>query len=98
MWKFLAPIAILLIPCGLAAQEAIHAPQNMELTHGWSLASAADTTASGSEISTAKFQAAGWHPIHHMPATVLEILEEDGVYPNLYFGTNLLKEVPQKLL
>jgi exo-1,4-beta-D-glucosaminidase len=32
-----------------------------------------------------------------MPATVLEILEEDGVYPNLYYGENLLKEVPQDL-
>jgi hypothetical protein len=28
----------------------------------------------------------GWHPIHRMPATVLEILQEDGVYPDLYFG------------
>lgn len=32
-----------------------------------------------------------------MPATVLEILEEDGTYPNLYEGMNLLKEVPQDL-
>jgi exo-1,4-beta-D-glucosaminidase len=32
-----------------------------------------------------------------MPETVLEILEEDGTYPNLYEGTNLLKDVPQDL-
>lgn len=32
-----------------------------------------------------------------MPATVLEILEEDGVYPNLYFGVNMLKQAPQQL-
>jgi exo-1,4-beta-D-glucosaminidase len=31
-----------------------------------------------------------------MPATVLEILEEDGVYSNLYVGTNMLT-VPQDL-
>jgi exo-1,4-beta-D-glucosaminidase len=29
-----------------------------------------------------------------MPATVLEILQEDGVYPNLYVGKNLLENVP----
>jgi exo-1,4-beta-D-glucosaminidase len=32
-----------------------------------------------------------------MPATVLQILEDDGVYPNLYYGKNLLTEVPQDL-
>jgi exo-1,4-beta-D-glucosaminidase len=32
-----------------------------------------------------------------MPATVLEILEEDGVYPDLYAGKNLLEKVPQDL-
>lgn len=97
MLKALALILMLVTSCGLAAQEGGTVPRSMELTHGWSLSSAKVTTASGSEISTAAFPAAGWHPIHHMPATVLEILEEDGVHPNLYFGMNLLKEVPQKL-
>ena len=32
-----------------------------------------------------------------MPATVLEILQEDGVYPNLYFGKNMAEAVPQDL-
>ena len=32
-----------------------------------------------------------------MPATVLETLEDDGVYPNFYYGKNLLEEVPQDL-
>jgi len=32
-----------------------------------------------------------------MPSTVLEILQEDGVYQNLYYGMNLLTEVPQDL-
>ena len=32
-----------------------------------------------------------------MPGTVLGILQEAGVYPNLYFGKNLLTEVPQDL-
>ena len=32
-----------------------------------------------------------------MPATVLEILQENGVYPNLYFGKNLTDTVPHDL-
>ena len=32
-----------------------------------------------------------------MPATVLEILQEDGVYPDLYVGKNMLEKVPQDL-
>ena len=32
-----------------------------------------------------------------MPATVLEMLQEDGVYPDLYYGMNLLEKVPQDL-
>ena len=32
-----------------------------------------------------------------MPATVLEILQEDGVYPNLYIGKNMAETVPQDL-
>ena len=39
----------------------------------------------------------GWYPVRQVPATVLEILQEDGVYPNLYYGKNLLNVVPQDL-
>ncbi|HEX9045624.1 MAG TPA: glycoside hydrolase, partial [Verrucomicrobiae bacterium] len=59
--------------------------------------SATDARADGPAISTAGYRDARWHPIHRMPATVLEILQEDGVYPNLYFGKNLLEKVPPDL-
>ena len=32
-----------------------------------------------------------------MPVTVLEVLQEDGTYPNLYFGKNLTDTVPKDL-
>ncbi len=32
-----------------------------------------------------------------MPSTVLQALQSDGTYPNLYVGTNLLDDVPQDL-
>jgi exo-1,4-beta-D-glucosaminidase len=69
----------------------------MELAQSWSLASARDVSADGAVISRLGYDTASWHPIHRMPATVLEILQEDGVYPNLYVGMNLLTKVPQDL-
>ena len=35
------------------------------------------------------FDASQWYAAQHMPATVLQILQENGVYKNLYFGMNL---------
>jgi exo-1,4-beta-D-glucosaminidase len=73
------------------------APQVLELAKGWELNSAKDVSDSGSAVSRADFATSGWRPIRRMPATVLEILEEDGVYPNLYYGMNLAIEVPPDL-
>ncbi|MGB2589214.1 MAG: hypothetical protein WBG02_17925 [Candidatus Acidiferrum sp.] len=67
------------------------------MAENWKLTSATDLQVSGAAISLPGFKDTDWHPIHRMPATVLEILEEDGVYPNLYFGKNMAEEVPQDL-
>ena len=72
-------------------------PDRIELAENWKLASTMEVPSDGAAISVAGFKDAQWHPIHRMPATVLEILQEDGVYPNLYFGKNLLEKVPQDL-
>lgn len=69
----------------------------VELSTGWSLMSGSRLKQGGESISSLQYRPDGWYPIHRMPATVLEILEEDNVYPNLYFGKNLLTEVPQDL-
>src|SRR5665213_913688 len=68
-----------------------------ELAYNWKLISARKVTATGDAISQPAYSTSDWHPIRHMPATVLEILEEDGVYPNLYYGMNLATEVPSDL-
>ncbi len=70
--------------------------QRIELAENWKLASATQVPLDGAAISMAGDNEPRWHPIRRMPATVLEILQEDGVYSNLYVGTNLLK-VPQDL-
>jgi exo-1,4-beta-D-glucosaminidase len=72
-------------------------PRKIELAANWKLASTIEATSAGAEISVAGYSDTAWHPIHRMPATVLEILQEDGVYPDLYVGKNLLEKVPQDL-
>lgn len=71
--------------------------QDIDLTDGWTLQSANQVSAAGEAISTAGFDADRWVPVRRMPATVLEILQDAGVYPNLYYGMNLRTEVPQDL-
>ena len=71
-------------------------PARIELAEHWKLASATEAQSEGAAVSVAGYRDSRWHPIHRMPATVLEILQEDGVYSNLYVGTNFLN-VPQDL-
>jgi len=68
-----------------------------ELKSGWRLASSWTVEQNGGVISQASYDASNWYEIHAMPATVLEVLQEDGVYPNLYFGKNLTETVPRDL-
>ena len=73
------------------------AAQDVELSSGWKLESAGKLGADGTTVSTAGYDDSAWHPVRRMPATVLQTLQDDGVYPNLYYGKNLLTEVPQDL-
>ena len=85
--------------CLLAFQAFVLAedPGRVELSQNWALASAKDVPADGAALSQSSYRENGWHPIHRMPATVLEILQEDGVYSDLYVGKNMLEKVPQDL-
>ncbi|MGB8493295.1 MAG: sugar-binding domain-containing protein [Candidatus Acidiferrum sp.] len=82
------------VPPSSAASDS---PRSIELAENWKLTSAKDLQVGGAAISLPDYKDTGWYAIHRMPATVLETLEEDGVYPNLYFGKNLLESVPQEL-
>jgi exo-1,4-beta-D-glucosaminidase len=72
-------------------------PQTIELAQGWQLGSARDVGADGAALSEPDHRDTGWHTIARMPSTVLQTLQADGTYPNLYVGTNLVDEVPQDL-
>ncbi len=72
--------------CALAAQES---PNVVELRSGWKMTSAKDVSTDDASVSQSGFDAAQWYTAQHMPATVLQILQENGVYKNLYYGMNL---------
>src|ERR1035437_2882135 len=72
-------------------------PYRIELAENWKLMSSKDVQTEGAAIAVATYNDDSWYPIHRMPATVLEILQEDGVYHDLYVGKNLLEKVPQDL-
>src|SRR5215813_14031302 len=93
-WRFSIAALICVL---LTGAPAAFAAETLELKANWQLASAKDVTASGGAISRANYTAKGWYPVRQVPATVLQILQEDGVYPDLYVGKNLLTKVPQDL-
>src|SRR6185503_8090513 len=70
-------------------------PGEIELSQGWSLRSARYMPEGGDTLSRPGYDMSGWHLIPRMPATVLQTLQEDGTYPDPYFGTNLVDKVPQ---
>jgi exo-1,4-beta-D-glucosaminidase len=74
------------LPTTFAAQES---PNIIELQNGWSMTSAKNVSVEDAQVSQSVFDASQWYPAKHMPATVLQILQENGVYKNLYYGLNL---------
>jgi len=71
---------------GAAAADS---PNLMKLEKGWRLVSAANVHVDGAQISQQNFDASQWYIVEHMPSTVLQALQDAGVYKNLYFGMNL---------
>ncbi|GAC1647177.1 MAG: carbohydrate-binding protein [Mycobacterium sp.] len=97
--RILLSIALLLLLCAADFPDfATPGPPagQVELASGWSLVSARDVHADGGALSRPDFKVTGWHAIPRMPSTVLQALQQDGTYPNLYYGTNLAG-VPQDL-
>jgi exo-1,4-beta-D-glucosaminidase len=92
-------LVLLLLSAGDVPRFARPEPPagDVQLFDGWQLASARDVPVDGSVISSDGYRGPKWHDIRNMPATVLKALEDDGTYPNLYYGKNLLEEVPQDL-
>jgi exo-1,4-beta-D-glucosaminidase len=64
-------------------------PNIFELRDGWHMSSAAEVKGDDGSVSQPDFDVTRWYKVSHMPATVLEVLQENGVYNDLYYGMNL---------
>jgi exo-1,4-beta-D-glucosaminidase len=71
------------------AFAAPNSPNLTELEAGWRMTSAKNVTAPDALVSSSGFDVSKWYPVAKLPATVLQILEDNGVYKNLYLGMNL---------
>jgi exo-1,4-beta-D-glucosaminidase len=97
MFRIISFVLLLLCTDVFPLFAAAAKPGRIELAENWQLVSANQVQSAGEVVSTARYDASAWYLIRRMPATVLQILQEDGVYPDLYFGKNLREKVPQDL-
>ncbi|MBZ5706523.1 MAG: beta galactosidase jelly roll domain-containing protein [Acidobacteriia bacterium] len=75
-----------LLSQGFASPES---PNLTELQSGWRMTSARNVSGDDALVSQPTYDASGWYSVQRMPATVLQILEDNGVYKNLYYSMNL---------
>jgi exo-1,4-beta-D-glucosaminidase len=98
--RILLSVALLLLLCAADFPDFARPgppPGEIELSQGWTLKSDRYMGADGAALSNTHYKGSGWHAIPRMPATVLQTLQQDGTYPDVYFGTNLHDKVPQDL-
>jgi exo-1,4-beta-D-glucosaminidase len=79
-------LAVSLLPLAFASPQSSNLA---ELDSGWKIISASEISGDEASISQDGFDASHWYAVKHMPATVLQVLEDNGVYKNLYQGMNL---------
>lgn len=73
-----------------SAPDSNASPNLVELAEGWRLMSADQVTSDDAAVSSPTFDTSQWYEVRHMPATVLEILQDAGVHKDLYYGMNLV--------
>jgi exo-1,4-beta-D-glucosaminidase len=83
---FFSLLAALLLPRSFASPTS---PNLLELHSGWRMTAAKNVPGGDALVSLAAFDDSRWYSIQRMPATVLQVLEDNGVYKNLYQGMNL---------
>jgi exo-1,4-beta-D-glucosaminidase len=85
--SFMACLLFMALPSRVFATP--ESPNITELQTGWRLSSAKNVPVDDALVSEPGFDASRWYTAQHMPATVLQILQENKVYDNLYYGMNL---------
>jgi exo-1,4-beta-D-glucosaminidase len=69
--------------------QASESPNVTELQSGWKIAAAKQVSGDDAFVSQRGFDDSKWFAVKRMPATVLQVLQDNGVYKDLYFGMNL---------
>ncbi len=83
-------IAVALSLFGLEKAHAADSPNISAISSGWRMTAAANVSDDAAP-SQSGYDDSKWYPIKRMPATVLQVLEDNGVYSDLYVGMNLIK-------
>jgi exo-1,4-beta-D-glucosaminidase len=95
--KIFIVLALLLCAGAYPVITSFDPPESFELADNWKLSPADGDSTRGAAVSSPNYDDATWYPIRRMPATVMEILQENGVYPDAYMGKNLVDKVPRGL-
>src|SRR3989442_15922355 len=87
---YLFLFALCTIPAyrSFAADTPDELPARTYLHKNWQIQSSCEVKAAGEQISSAGFDAKGWHKTD-IPATVVGALVTDKTYPDPNYGTNL---------
>ncbi|HMH05859.1 MAG TPA: beta galactosidase jelly roll domain-containing protein [Terriglobales bacterium] len=85
--SFVASLLFIVFSCQAFSQP--ESPNLTELQSGWRVMSANNVRVDDSLVSQPAFDVSHWYTAQHVPATVLQVLQENGVYKNLYYGMNL---------
>jgi len=85
-------LCAILCPSSYAADTPGERPARTYLHKNWQIQSSCEVKAAGEQISSAGFDAKGWHNAD-VPATVVGALVTDKTFPDPNYGTNL-KSLP----
>jgi exo-1,4-beta-D-glucosaminidase len=88
LYLFVLALFTILGCSSYAADTPIERPGRMYLHKNWQIQSSCEAKAAGEQISSAGFDAKGWHKAD-VPATVVGALVTDKTYPDPDYGTNL---------
>jgi exo-1,4-beta-D-glucosaminidase len=89
MKRKLAVLVCLVFITAAQALASAESPNLTELQNGWRMTSAKNVNVDDALVSQPSLDVTKWYVVQRMPATVLSILEDNGVYKNLYYGMNL---------
>jgi len=84
IYIFLFPGIIFILSCTNQADTN----EKFFLKDNWAIQSSIEIVEDGETISSTGYEPDGWYSTS-VPATVLAVLVENGIYPDPYYGTNI---------